>query len=858
MPQVVAGFVMLGGAILQAGSLALALSGTGWVYAFAQIGLGLILSGVSSALMGEPDFSIKNRLVTIRQPVQPRDIVYGETRKGGTLVFINEANDTYLHLVVALAGHQVEGIDEIYFDDELAVNAAGVPQGRYADVTGRMQQTGWDPDTFTNLPDLKYVFVEKRLGSDTQSALTQLQIDMPAEWTAAHRLRGVAHVHLRLKFNADIFPRGLPNLTFKVRGKNDIYDPRTALSGYTNNPALCVADYMSNDQYGLGLGYGAEDGINEAALIESANICEEQVALDAGGTEDRYACDGVITTDQSPQTVIKGLLSAMVGQSIWRGSDWHIHAGAYRTPTVTLTGDDIREGGLQISTKVTRSDNFNGVKGKFISPSNEWQADDFPAYQSATYLAEDQGREVWRDLTLPFTISSTACQRIAKIVLETQRRQQTVNVQGKLSAYRAASGETTNLTYDRWGFSSKPFILNSVTMSITEEGLTPTLSMRETSPLVYSWTATEEQIYEAAPPSNLPSPFDIAIPGAPVLTESLYVTRDQNAKAKINITWSASLSPFVVSYVVQARRQSDWQTLSYTEELVSEVLDIQPGTWDVRIKAVSTLGVSSAYSEATINAEGLAAAPSALTNLRIQKAGGIAILKWEKSTDLDVIFGGRVLIRHSGSTTPSWPNSVSMDAVDGNTSNAAVPLRDGTYLIRPVDAIGVQGPVISISTKGIQAVLFANVSTLTGETAWSGTKTNCQIDGTSLKITTLTSEGVYLFPTTFDNTTVAAFRIRPDIDVAALNLTATIDDRLTLIDTWVDFDDSEGAEIDVIVEMRQTDDDPAGSPTWSDWAQLDSTEEELRAAQFRARLITSSVDYNVLLSGLSIYIDEVA
>ena len=118
-------------------------------------------------------------------------------------------------------------------------------------------------------------------------------------------------------------------------------------------------------------------------------------------------------------------------------------------------------------------------------------------------------------------------------------------------------------------------------------------------------------------------------------------------------------------------------------------------------------------------------------------------------------------------------------------------------------------------------------------------------------------EGQYLFATAFDNLTVAAFRVRPDIDVSALNLGSTIDDRTSLIDTWVDFDDTEGAEIDVIVEMRHTDDDPAGSPTWSAWAQLDATEEEFRGAEFRARLITTSSDFNVLLAGLSVYIDEV-
>ena len=84
-----------------------------------------------------------------------------------------------------------------------------------------------------------------------------------------------------------------------------------------------------------------------------------------------------------------------------------------------------------------------------------------------------------------------------------------------------------------------------------------------------------------------------------------------------------------------------------------------------------------------------------------------------------------------------------------------------------------------------------------------------------------------------------------------------IDDRTALIDAWLDVDDTEGAEIDVIVEMRVTDDDPAGTPLWSGWSRLDSSEDEIRAVELRARLISASPDYNVLLSKLRIHAEEV-
>jgi hypothetical protein len=47
--------------------------------------------------------------------------------------------------------------------------------------------------------------------------------------------------------------------------------------GYTENWALCVADYLCNSEFGLGCNYGTE--IDEEQLIAAANICDEQVPV---------------------------------------------------------------------------------------------------------------------------------------------------------------------------------------------------------------------------------------------------------------------------------------------------------------------------------------------------------------------------------------------------------------------------------------------------------------------------------------------------------------------------------------------------------------------------------------------------
>lgn len=846
MPFIVSAVTAIAGAI----SGVLAAGGIG--AALVRLGGTLLLSYASQALMPKPKVALQARSVTVREPVVPRDLVYGRARKGGVIVFLHAsgAKDQYLHLVIVLAAHRVRSIGAIWFDGVMAVSAGGLVQGRW---TGK-------------------ITVEKRLGAEDQPAFASLMANVPDKWTAAHRLAGCAAIYLRLTYDPDAFPGGIPNITVDIEGKDDILDPRTGVRGYSENPALCLADYLAHSTFGIGAGIGAADGVEAAGLIEAANICDEMIPLASGGSERRYSCNGVVSLSEPPKAIIEGLLSAMAGRAAVQGGTWRIHAGAYRLPEITLTADDVRAGGLVLATRVSQSENFNAVRGQFVSPENDWQPDDFPAYLSDAYLAEDGGERKWRDLSLPFTISAAMAQRLAKIELERARRQMTVKLAGKLAAWRAGVGETVMLSYARWGFAAKPFEVQGVSLDLSASGdgalLLPELVLRETSPLVYDWSASEEAIYAAAPRTSLPGPGDVPAPGTPHLAEEMYETRGgTGVRTLIRASWVEAPSDFVRDYQVRARRildkdglptGEDWITLGRTDQPSWEIRDVKPGRWEVAVKALSVIGVSSAYASSEIEILGLTAPPAALENLTIQTAGGLAILKWSPSADLDVRIGGRIVIRHSAATTATWATSTSMDEVAGSDAVALVPLKPGTYLLRARDNSGNLGPVASVVTKGAQVLPFAPVMSLAADPAWIGTGVNVVVDGGALKLADITSEGSFTFPAGMDFGALRRVRLRSEIDVAALNLGGLIDDRLSLIDSWLDVDDTDGAEIDVIVEARVTDEDPAGMPVWSDWSRLDSSEDEVRAVELRARLISESPDYNVLLLRLRIHAEEVS
>jgi hypothetical protein len=751
-----------------------------------------------------------------------------------------------------LATHRVKSIGAVYFEGEVALNAAGTAQGRWA---GK-------------------VSIEKKLGDANQTAFAGLKAALPDKWTENHRLRGCAAIHLRLTYDQDAYPGGIPNITVDLEGKNDIWDPRIQTFVYSANPALCLADYMTNPIWSIGARIGQPDGIDELSLVEAANICDETVPLAGGGAEPRYACNGVITLSEVPKTIIEGLLTSFAGRCAFSGGSWRIHAGAWRAPSVALTSDHVREAGLTLATRVTMSSNFNGVRGQFVSPENDWQPDDFPAYASAAYLAEDGGEQKWRDISLPFTISAAMAQRLAKIELERARRQMTVRLSGKLSAWAATVGDVVTLSYARWGFAAKPFEVQGVSLDLAASGdaalLLPELVLRETSPLVYDWSANEAQIYAAAPRTALPNAYDVPAPGPPTVTEDLYITRDGGGlKVLARVAWEAAPSGFVAGYQLQARQSvgGDWLDYGRTDGTSLEIRDIAPGAWQFRVKAISVLGVSSVWQTASVEILGLTAPPAGLDSVTLQTAGGLAILKWARSVDPDVRVGGNIVIRHSKEVTAIWSDSYSMDRVGGGEAIAVVPLKPGTYLLRAEDSGGRAGPETRVSTKGAQVLAFSTLAYLQADPEFVGAKTGLQVTGSNLTLTTATTggvtqvtamEGQYGFAAGLDLGAVKRVRLRSEIGVAALALNDRIDARTALMDTWADFDGAAGAEIDVLFEIRETDDDPNSSPNWGPWGRLDNHEIEARAVEARAYLSTKDASYTPIVSQLRLYADEVA
>jgi len=266
---------------LTQGGLALA-SGGAFLAAFVKgVLVTAALTGASKLLQKKPEIQdlVRSRNLIVRSAMSPhRTIVGAPPPVSGTLVYAETRGDKkeYLYLVIAIAGHEVTEISDIWLDDRRIpterINPDGsltVPPGSiYSPRLGVISPKGLQPGD---------VVVKRYVGTDAQAA-DSLLVSATSNWSSNHRLRGRAYVVVRLRNNSDRnpFPTGIPNVKVSVKGAK-LYDPRDGFTRYSNNPALVIRHYLTSPG-GLGC---SSDEIDDATVNAAANICDERVAVEA-------------------------------------------------------------------------------------------------------------------------------------------------------------------------------------------------------------------------------------------------------------------------------------------------------------------------------------------------------------------------------------------------------------------------------------------------------------------------------------------------------------------------------------------------------------------------------------------------
>lgn len=692
---------------------------------------------------------------------------------------------------------------------------------------------------------------------------------------------GNCYLYAIARYHPNIFQNiGIPSFQAKIKGKK-VYDTRTSTTAWSQNPVLHLYDYLTNSFYGLGV-TAAE--IDTTTFNAAANVCDENVTIADGGTQKRYTCDIVLFMDQDHRSNIQNILATMAGTLVYSEGKYKVYAGAWTTPTITID-ESWLSGGISVVPKESKRSLFNTVKGLYVDTTAQDDYNEFPSVTSSSYVTADNGEELITDLQFLGVTDVERAQRLAKIYLQRHRYSEVITMTCNYKAMQLSVMDTVNFNNSILGYSNKTYRV--LDWSFNQNGNGIDLTLRHETSAVYTWTETEATIPDAATILPIPDYNHVELPGSPVVNEEIYSTTDgSGVKVRALIDFVGSADAFITTYQFEYKLVSavGYIILGRTQSTSFEISDIKAGLYEFRVKAINSYGVSSDYSSTTKEIIGLSEPPADITGFSINIINNNAHLSWNQTTDLDVKIGGQIIVKHTTETaSPTWANSLQIiPAVAGKDTSVVVPLLSGTYLIKAQDSTGNVSQNASYLSVTVPNMAALNVVTTQNEqAAFSGTKTNMTVIDSKL-----TLNGIELFDDangnfddasgSFDQGNLTGFQTSGEYEFSSyIDLGKVVTSRASMNIDWVttepgnffddydgNFDDTEGyfdgtenAPINVIPYIRTTDDDPAGSPTWSGWQRFYIGDYNCRAYDFKLSALSNQNNFNLEISSLSATVD---
>jgi len=866
----------------------------------AQVAVAIVTTAISYAIRPKPKppnapsqqyETAQGVLVNKSSNNENIPVVYGQRQLGIQKVFVESSgsNNNYLYLAGVLCEGNIESIDEIYVNDKLVTWS-----GALTDQTVRTVNAS---DTNYYKDGASLISVQPFFGLDNQPVSSLL--DESTNWGSNHKLSGVAYLAFKFTWNQDAFTGGVPDIKVTLKGRK-VYDPRldstkggsgshrqddSTTWAFSNNPALCLLDYIRNSRFGKGLPNSAFE-TNYDSFKTSATTCETQVPTYSGGSNiNLFTTNIVLDTNEKLLENVRELLNPMRGIFTYTSGVYKILVEGTGTSAMTIDKDKII-GGIKIYGE-KKNYKFNRVLGTFVNPDKNWQEDtvSFPpaddsgldvADQYATMLAEDNGTNLegnfdFKGITNPYT-----AEEMCEVLLRRSRNALGVDLMCTSEALNLSIGDIVELTYSTGGFSAKPFRVYGLSINTDS---TVNLQLIEHQNSFYSWASKS-----AAPviaDTTLPNPNTTQPPASVTLDDQLIEYSDGVVITALDVTIGASPDSFVDYYQVEYKLSTDstYQVSGQVKGLNHRILNVVDGLiYNVRVKAFNTLGVKSTYTSATRTIIGGIAPPSDVKDFSCNIIGGDAHLSWTQIPDLDL---AHYQIRYSTQTTgASWANSVSLvEKVARPATSITVPARVGSYLIKAIDKNGNYSSNEAVIATNISTVgNFNAIVTQTESPTFSGTLTNVVISDGTLRLDSselfdsatgnfddatsffdsgvssydLYSTGNYLFTSPIDLGSVYTSRVTASITQTSDNLDDLFDSRTGDFDDGAsNFDGDTPANCNAHIEIALSND----NITYTSFRNFVVGDYTARYYKFRVSLRSFDLASTPVISALSVSID---
>jgi hypothetical protein len=684
---------------------------------------------------GDLDNSAKGILANKKSSNSGIPIIYGTRKVGGNIVFMETSgtDNEFLYMIMVLGEGEIDDITSIFVNDNIVTWSGDLADNTERTV-GSSDSNFYKADpTDTDSSAESLITVRPHYGTDAQTYDTL--VGGLTSWTSNHRLRGLSYLALKFKWNSDAFG-GVPQVHALVKGKK-VYNPNldgsiTGGSGshrkntsstwaYSDNPVYQLLDYLRNTTYGMGIA----DGYFNSSFADwqtAGDVCDVNITPYSGADQiDLMDSHAVIDTSKKAIENVKTFLTGCRGLLNYTSGDYKVLVETTGSAAITLTEDNII-GGISISSK-NKNSRYNRVLVAFINPNKNYQSDEvqFPpiddsaeasADRHATMKGLDGGILLEGRFDFPTITSPYQAREMAEIILRRSRSSLDVSLKADGTALDLAIGDIVNITHATPAFSAKPFRVQGMTIS---SDMTASLTLSEHQDSYYSFGT--QTVAATIPDTTLPNPFSVTAPASVTLTDELISYSEGTALTRLNIVVGVSTDKFVQYYQVEAKlsTESTYKIIAKGTQLNYEMLNvIDDKTYNVRVKSINALGVSSSYTSANRLIVGATEPPADVNNFSINMQGSNQMqLNWDAVADLDVSY---YEIRYQNVTSGGqWNKSnnwLQVPRTSGTTKTTNA--KTGAFLIKAVDKLGNESnneTIIYSNISGLQS--YKNISTIT-------------------------------------------------------------------------------------------------------------------------------------------------
>jgi predicted nucleic acid-binding Zn-ribbon protein len=614
----------------------------------------------------EPGIDDQSRgaLVNKQSNIEPIPVIYGQRKVGGTRVFVSTGGakkNEYLYIALALCEGEVEEIGDVYINDVLSTDS------KYSGL----------------------VSITKYLGTDAQTYSTLLA-EADDTWGSNHRLRGVAYLAMRFKYDPDVFS-SIPEVQAVVKGRK-VYDPETTTTVWSNNPALCLRDYLTNARYGKGL---SSSLIDDTSFIAAKAFCNTTVtsSAGAGGSQKIFECNAVIDTDKNLFDNVRILLRGMRGLMPYSNGIYSLIIDKSESSSFDLTPDNITSD-LTVAS-AGKSKKYNKVTVKFTNPEANWQSDTVfwpPAgsTEETTFLSEDNNQELSTEITLPTITNYYSARDIARVACLTSRASDlSVKVTATSEALVIAAGDVVRLEQPSMGWvddgvTDARQLFRVVGIQLVNTGEVK-LTLQKYDSTIYTWDEGADE--PTNQPTTLPDPSIAEPPTNLSVTGSANIAEDGTTIPYLAITWTAADDAFVSSYEITVTPSSGNATSLIVSTTAYDFFVLDSAlTYSVSVRSINSLGIrSTAATVSGVSPVIDTTAPSVPSNPSVTGEFKQIKIEWDNPTEADFSY---VEIKRSGTSTEGDAVTIAVTRADYFIDGPYSGVTTRYYWLRAVDLSG--------------------------------------------------------------------------------------------------------------------------------------------------------------------------